>query len=423
MIYSDKQLKITKEQLQKLKDILNGFGDMEVEEMDWAKKAQYDSLFCQYEDLAEEAALYEKLKAGKVSSFSCNTLSDLPAALIHARIASGLSQSDLAQKLGMKAQQIQRYEATEYASANLSKLTEISNLLEVKVIESWQSSINRKINNLSLLNPYEIDWNLFPLKEMRKRGWFNENITQNPAEAARHFFEKTVGEEFIGAMHRKRFRGENEPDEYFLLAWQAYVIGEAHKIIEIAEIPEFRHDDTWIDELARLSIFEDGPLRAQSLLAEHGIVLIIERHFDNTYLDGAAMLANTGHPVIGMTLRYDRLDNFWFVLFHELGHVFLHLQDQDHFDFFDDNETSSDKSELETQADEFALEKLIPAKKWKTCLSRFKRKAEIVIKDSKRLGISPSIIAGRIRKDANDYTILNELIGQSKVRKLWGMEK
>ena len=37
------------------------------------------------------------------------------------------------------------------------------------------------------------------------------------------------------------------------------------------------------------------------------------------------MMTDTGCPVIGLTLRYDRLDNFWFVLLHELGHVFLHL--------------------------------------------------------------------------------------------------
>ena len=52
----------------------------------------------------------------------------------------------------------------------------------------------------------------------------------------------------------------------------------------------------------------------------------IARHLPGTYLDGAAMLSAFSQPVVALTLRYDRLDNFWFVLFHELAHVFLHLR-------------------------------------------------------------------------------------------------
>ena len=62
-----------------------------------------------------------------------------------------------------------------------------------------------------------------------------------------------------------------------------------------------------------------GPVKARELLASKGVTLIIERHLPGTYLDGAAMLAENGNPVIGLTLRHDRLDNFWFVLFHELS--------------------------------------------------------------------------------------------------------
>ena len=78
-------------------------------------------------------------------------------------------------------------------------------------------------------------------------------------------------------------------------------------------------------EVAQLSVYEDGPRRAQERLAAHGIALVIERHLPRTHLDGAALCLLDGRPVIGLTLRYDRIDNFWFSLMHELAHVSLHL--------------------------------------------------------------------------------------------------
>jgi HTH-type transcriptional regulator/antitoxin HigA len=170
-----------------------------------------------------------------------------------------------------------------------------------------------------------------------------------------------------------------------------------------------------VSELVGLTRHSRGPLRARELLADYGIVLVIERHLTGTYLDGAAMMSAAGYPVIGLTLRYDRLDNFWFVLFHELGHVFLHLFRNLRLDFFDE-EDGSEADEIEVQADRFALDRLIPDAAWKQCLSRFALSEESVHIDAERLGIDPSIIAGRIRRERKNYTILSELIGSGTVR-------
>jgi HTH-type transcriptional regulator/antitoxin HigA len=61
-----------------------------------------------------------------------------------------------------------------------------------------------------------------------------------------------------------------------------------------------------LQEIARLSYFDDGPLIIKEYLEKQGIHLIIVRHLPKTYLDGAAMLLLDGTPVIGLTLRYDR---------------------------------------------------------------------------------------------------------------------
>jgi HTH-type transcriptional regulator/antitoxin HigA len=160
---------------------------------------------------------------------------------------------------------------------------------------------------------------------------------------------------------------------------------------------------------------KDGPARAAQLLAAKGIALVTERHLPGSYLDGAAMLDAEERPVVGLTLRYDRLDNFWFVLLHELGHVFLHLFEGRRYDFFDEEGAPGDDS-LEAEADTFALDTLVPEALWNQCLSRFALSEEAVRIDAENLGLDPSIIAGRIRKERNNYTILNDLVGQDQVR-------
>ena len=128
------------------------------------------------------------------------------------------------------------------------------------------------------------------------------------------------------------------------------------------------------------------------------------------------MLSATGHPIVALTLRYDRLDNFWFVLFHELGHVFQHLFSPLRLDFFDE-EDGRESDAIEQEADKFALTQLISETQWKQCLSRFAMSEEAVLIDAERLNIHPSIIAGRIRKERNNYRILNNLVGSSTVRR------
>ena len=76
-------------------------------------------------------------------------------------------------------------------------------------------------------------------------------------------------------------------------------------------------------------------VQAQKFLAKHSIALVTVRHLPRTYLDGAALKRGDGNPVVAVTLRYDRIDHFWFCLFHELAHVAMHLNG-DAQPFFDD---------------------------------------------------------------------------------------
>jgi HTH-type transcriptional regulator / antitoxin HigA len=321
----------------------------------------------------------------------------------------------------MKAQQIQRYEATQYMSASLARLIEIAGALKVRVSQSFatvESAVESSLFSWS--DPTSIDWTRFPLKEMSKRGWLKG---RDLGDAARSYFLTAAGPQFATALHRKKVRSGNAPDEFALLAWQTRVLELARQELDTGRIGEFEIHDSWLRSLVSLTQFDDGPEKARELLNAHGIALIIERHLSGTYLDGAAMISATGHPVVALTLRHDRLDNFWSVLFHEIGHVFLHLYTSLRLDFFDE-EDGFDGDGIEKEADQFALTNLIPDQLWKQCLSRFALSEEAVLIDAEKLGIHPSIIAGRIRKERNNYHILSNLVGNGTVRaQLEGADK
>lgn len=417
MIYNERQYKITGKEIENLNASLETL--QKTEQPEWLKKAQVDAIKSQVSELEAQLLEYELIKEGRVQFSECSDLTLLPKILVQSRIARGLSQKELGENLGLTAQQIQRYEASDYMGASLSRLIDIAHILGVTLTEAWGGEKGAEGAVFVWQEPDSVNWDAFPLKEMTKRGWLDFENGQSPGNAIRDYFAEAAGQQYATALHRKKFHGTNRPNEYSLLAWQARVLELARHEIASGSVDEYVERDDWIPELVALSTNEDGPLLAKRLLAENGIVLVIEEHLPGTYLDGAAMLLDGGTPVIALTLRYDRLDNFWFVLFHELGHVFLHLFESLEMDFFDE-EGGDNLDVIEREADEFALNNLISLESWDQCISRFSISEDTVLIDSANLNIHPAIIAGRIRKESNNYTVLNNLVGQGSVRKLFG---
>jgi HTH-type transcriptional regulator/antitoxin HigA len=166
--------------------------------------------------------------------------------------------------------------------------------------------------------------------------------------------------------------------------------------------------------LAGLSAVKDkGPRLAIEALEEKGIAVILEPRLNHTHLDGAALLTPDGRPVIGLTLRHDRLDNFWFTLFHELGHVLKHLSPET--PALVDCDIDEKKTEaIETEADRFALDTLIPPDAWERQV-RHLHYAEDIRAVARQLCIDPSIIAGRLRREANEYRKHPTLVGSKQL--------
>ncbi len=99
-------------------------------------EAQKAGLKSQLQDLEAELYEYEALKSGSLKTLELDSLEALPRVLIQARIAAGLTQEDLAARLGVKPQQIQRYESSDYQTASFARLREIARLLGLRVRES-----------------------------------------------------------------------------------------------------------------------------------------------------------------------------------------------------------------------------------------------------------------------------------------------
>lgn len=414
MICSDRQYGVSGTQLAKLRKALDA-ARAGASGQAWLREAVINGLESQIADIEAELAEYDLLKSGQISFSKTYSLEELPRVLVQARIASGLSQTDLATRLGMKPQQVQRYEATDYMGASLSRLIEIAGALGVNASGSFEGPAKSGGSVFAWGDIGDIVWSQLPYKEMIRRKWFDVPRGANPVELTRQYFLKAAGPQSVTALHRKKMRSGNAPNEYALLAWQARVLERARTTIAEGVVGEFEHNDRWLAGLVKLTKSSTGPKEAQSFLLERGIVLVLEQHLSGSYLDGAAMLADGETPVVGLTLRHDRLDNFWFVLMHELGHIFLHLFDGMRFDFFDE-ESGGDGDRIEAEADKFALDALVPEALWDQCLSRFALSEEAVRLDAETLGIAPSIIAGRIRKERGNYTILSGLVGQGLVR-------
>jgi DNA-binding XRE family transcriptional regulator len=138
MIKNERQYRITKAQAKKFSSAIREHRDAPANPNVHPAlvKAHEDAMCSELEVLEAQVAEYEALKSGRKNVLHIHSLADLPKALIQARIASGLSQKQLASRLGLAEQQVQQYEASEFASASFSRLQEIARALHVSLVSA-----------------------------------------------------------------------------------------------------------------------------------------------------------------------------------------------------------------------------------------------------------------------------------------------
>jgi HTH-type transcriptional regulator/antitoxin HigA len=205
-------------------------------------------------------------------------------------------------------------------------------------------------------------------------------------------------------------RTNAKTDMAALEAWCAAALVRAEKIT--IKKSKIRDPEKAARQLAQLSILPDWQDKLVATLHSMGIILIILEHLPGTFLDGAAMCRGDGVPVIVLTVRHDRLDNFWFTLLHEFAHVACHLS-PDRQVILDDLDVASSEA-IEAEADSFARNALIPPAMWEQ-IDKDSSTAK-VLEVAEKAGVHPAIAAGRWRFEHSDYRRFSKLIGRGEVR-------
>ena len=270
-----------------------------------------------------------------------------------------------------------------------------------------------------------VEWERFPLAEMARRGWI-ERLTPYKdfaEELMRGLMARSGGQlATIQPLYRRNtHRWINANTDWYALrawCWQVFALANENPPSNSYETGAVNLE--FMTEIANQSPKRNGPRLAQEFLAENGISLVTVKHLPKTYLDGATLRFDDERPVVGMTLRYDRLDNFWYTLMHELAHVGRHLCAEDN-EFFDDvslrKRDTSTEDVLEAEADQWAGEALIPEEDWRESHVQRRPRPFNVIALANDLGIHPSVVAGRVRFERNDYRLLSQFVGSGEVRR------
>jgi HTH-type transcriptional regulator/antitoxin HigA len=292
---------------------------------------------------------------------------------------------------------------------------------DVLIRPMQQPQVDEPIDNL--------DWMKFPFREMQRRGWIPNTQKSSKQEVMRevkNFLDQASSASSLVPLYRKTVKGlgASELEErasYSATAWTARVIQRSKTCFGKAPKFDLRNlDSEFIRSLVKLSLREDGPIEAISNLTKIGICVVVEPHLPGTLIDGAAILNCDRKPIIGLTLRFDRIDYFWFTLAHELAHIWKHLNDPNE-SFIDRIDASDFSDRIEKEANRIARDSIIPREIWTKSAARVSPSPSTISELARSLEIHPALVAGRIRYETGEYNKFSRLLGQGKVRCLFNM--
>lgn len=243
-----------------------------------------------------------------------------------------------------------------------------------------------------------------PIQEMIKRGWLDANDVRDlpKVEAAlAKFFGASSPDQIEILPHAAKRANVAESVTFVQLAW-------LYRVRQMAsDMLVGRYSQTAVrDAIGRLKLLLSAPEEARKaprILAEAGVRFVIVEPLSGSKIDGVCLWLGDQAPVIGMSLRFDRIDNFWFILRHELEHVLrLHGRATPMVDA----ELEGDRAgvgpgipEEERVANEAAADFCIPTKKMDQFVAR---KAPFfaerdMLGFARTLGVHPGLVAGQLQ--------------------------
>jgi HTH-type transcriptional regulator/antitoxin HigA len=327
----------------------------------------------------------------------------------------GLKQKDFAEEIKISYSQLNEIiQGKRHITPDFALILEAAWGMEALTWLSLQSQYDLGVvkSNYSNLDTKKLkEWNdireYIPYNYFKKKGLIHGNIDKDIMSVKEVYNVKelmdikAIVEDQPVLLHRKS--EALSADLVNLIGWSKYV---AYKIEKEAKEVTKKYDSSkksaLIEELKVCFLGENIIKNVKKVLGKYGIKFTVEKNPEKTPVDGIALWSigggSQGRPAIGITQRFERLDNLAFTLFHELGHIFLHeeiVRTGCIVDNFDDSKSKTTK--IEREANEFAGENLIPSKEWDAFYDANEFTEESIINFSNTINIHPAITLGRLR--------------------------
>jgi HTH-type transcriptional regulator/antitoxin HigA len=254
---------------------------------------------------------------------------------------------------------------------------------------------------------------LCPVRDMTKRGWIgpSEDIDVLEAQVLSFYRIKTIEERpvFSHAARKTSYDETSMPQ----FAW----LFRAKQIAETQVLKKYKRE-LLVELLPKLEALRSAPEEARHVskyLSECGICFVVVEAFPSSKIDGACFWLEDGHPVIALSLRLDRIDNFWFVLRHEIEHV-LQEHGKDKAFMIDEDiaaKNDSDLMEEEKVANDAASNFCVDRNELSNYIMRVSPYvfAEIrVVGFARRLGIDTGIVVGQLQKKFEKWQYLRRYL-------------
>jgi len=249
-----------------------------------------------------------------------------------------------------------------------------------------------------------------PIAAMVKRGWIAASDPQNLVQVEAgliKFFGVSSAEEIEILPHAAKKTQVNTKATPAQMAW----LYRVRAIAEEMMVAPFSNEslDRAFSALRQVMIAPEEARKVPRILAEAGIRFVIVESLPSAKIDGVCFWMDDRSPVIGLSMRHDRIDNFWFVLIHELEHVRRrHGLSAMILDTELEGERAGsgvDIPQEEREANAAAQEFSVPTAKMTAFIARkapFFAERDLVAFAS-ILGVHPGIVAGQLQYRTNRY--------------------
>lgn len=248
-----------------------------------------------------------------------------------------------------------------------------------------------------------------PRKELVDRHWLKN--ADDDTTLATTFFDLPLSQQ------PTLFRKSTKANENLLAIWQARARTQAEHLFFTEKPSSFTGlSKEHLRKLAQMSVDPEVIRELPSILADLGIILVYVYSLPGMSADAAVFHLSNGQPVVAMSLRFPRLDYFWFTLLHELAHLVLH-SDQLKEPFFFDSE-DEDLGRVEKAADRLARDSIVDRESWRSCAPKYDNSDQAVYTYAAEQGVHPSLIAGLLRKEAGNYKRYSSIVNKCDIRSL-----